>query len=568
MHSRPFPVALQSAPEAAVSWLSPSIRKRWVPSGGRAAARGGSLPSMSAETALPRAGFDDELADELLSVAVARVGAERHVSLAPFDGRPLMEIPQSTVADVDLAFDAAAAAQARWAATPIGERKRAILRFHDLLIRRRDEGLDLIQWETGKPRMDALKELLGVCSVARHYARDAERLLAGKSTWGVLPGLTNVHVELQPVGVVGVIAPWTLPLFLSCADAIPALMAGNAVVVKPDQRTSLTALWAIDLMRRAGVPPRALQVVLGDDDRLGVQITERADHVVFTGPPLEGRRIAARCGERLIGCSMELGGKNPMIVCADADPVRASQVALRACFDNAGQLSVGIERILVVGEVHDAFLEQLVARISGLRMSAKVGWGSDYGSLIGADQLDRVGSAVDDAVAKGASVLTGGRPLPEVGPYFYAPTLLTGVEEGMVAHRDQVLGPVVSVTRVADEAEAVTAAGDSPYGLNAVVLTGDPGRGTAIARRMRVGSVNVNEAYEAALGSSRAPTGGMGNSGVGRRNGDQGLIRFTEQRSIAVQRGIGLGTPLGMLPEDWGSLMVRVFAIMKKAGLK
>ncbi|MGB8020803.1 MAG: succinic semialdehyde dehydrogenase [Candidatus Nanopelagicales bacterium] len=522
---------------------------------------------MSAEAVLARARFNSELAEDLLSVATARVGAERHTTLAPFDGRPLMEIPCSTAADVDVAFHTASGAQERWAATPIQERKRAMLRFHDLLIRRRDEGLDLIQWETGKPRMDALKELLGVCAIARHYARESERLLAAKSHWGVLPGLTSVRVEHQPVGVVGVLAPWNLPLF-SCADAIPALMAGNAVVLEPDQQTSLTALWAVDLMRRAGIPPRALQVVLGERGRLGPEITERADHVVFTGSTAEGSRIAAQCGERLVGCSMELGGKNPMIVCADADPVRASQVALRACFDNAGQLSFGIERILLVGGANDAFLEQLVARLSGLRMRAEVGWGSDYGSLIGAEQLERVSSVVGDAVGKGASVVTGGRALAEIGPYYYAPTLLAGVTEGMAAYRDETLGPVVAVTQVADEEEAVAMAGDSPYGLNAVVLAGDPQRGVAIARRIKVGTVNVNEAYEAAIGSPRAPTGGMRVSGMGRRNGEQGLTRFTEEQTIAVQRGIGLGTPLGMLPEDWGSLMVRVFSVMKRMGLK
>ncbi len=168
-----------------------------------------------------------------------------------------------------MAFDTARAAQARWAATPVVERKRAVLRFHDLLLSHRDEGLDLIQWETGKTRMDALKELLGVCTVARHYARDARRLLGPERKVGLFPLLTKVSVEHHPVGVVGDIAPWNYPLFLAAADAIPALMAGNAVVLKPDHQTSLTALWAVDLMHRAGIPRRVLQVVLGYGPELG-----------------------------------------------------------------------------------------------------------------------------------------------------------------------------------------------------------------------------------------------------------------------------------------------------------
>ena len=216
------------------------------------AAPRGSLHRMSVDTSTPRTGLDLDLMEALLTIPAVRPGAPRHATIAPFDGQPLVEIPYSTVEDVDMAFDTARAAQPRWAATPVVERKRAILRFHDLLLSHRDEGLDLIQWETGKTRMDALKELLGVCTVARHYSRDARRLLGPNRKRGLFPLLTKVSVEHHPVGVVGDIAPWNYPLFLAAADAIPALMAGNAVVLKPDHQTSLTALWAVDLMHRAG----------------------------------------------------------------------------------------------------------------------------------------------------------------------------------------------------------------------------------------------------------------------------------------------------------------------------
>jgi succinate-semialdehyde dehydrogenase/glutarate-semialdehyde dehydrogenase len=528
----------------------------------------GSLHRMSVDASTSRAGFDRDLIEALLTIPVVHPGAARHETLAPFDGQPLAEVPFSTVEDVDMAFDTARAAQARWAATPVVERKRAVLRFHDLLLSHRDEGLDLIQWETGKTRMDALKELLGVCTVARHYARDARRLLGPERKVGLFPLLTRVSVEHHPVGVVGDIAPWNYPLFLAAADAIPALMAGNAVVLKPDHQTSLTALWAVDLMHRAGIPRRVLQVVLGYGPELGPEITERADYMMFTGSSAVGAQIAGRCGERLIGCSMELGGKNPMIVLDDADPGRAAEIAVRACFDNAGQLCVGIERIYVLAGAYDPFMDRFLARIGGLRMHASVGWGTDYGSLISAEQLARTTAAVDDAVAKGATVLTGGHPLPDIGPFYFAPTVLTGVTEDMVCFGAETFGPVVAVQRVDSEQEAISLANDSPYGLNASVLTEDDGRGERIARQLRTGSVNVNEAYEATFGSTRAPMGGRGLSGLGRRNGDHGLTRFTEEQTIAIQRGIGMGTPFGMEHDDWGDMIIRGFKALKAVGFK
>ncbi|MCU0283098.1 MAG: succinic semialdehyde dehydrogenase [Candidatus Nanopelagicales bacterium] len=517
--------------------------------------------------AIARPGFDAELAEALLALPVVHPGAERLTAIAPFDGQPLVEVPCSTVADVDLAFDTAAQAQGRWAQTDVAERRRIMLRFHDLLLTHRDECLDLIQWETGKTRMDAMKELLGVCTIARHYARVARRMLEPQRPLGLLPLLTRVSVERHPVGVVADIAPWNYPLFLALADAIPALMAGNAVVLKPDHQTSLTALYAVDLMHRAGIPRRVLQVVLGYGPQLGPELVERADYVMFTGSSTVGSRIAGRCGERLIGCSMELGGKNPMIVLEDANPSAAAEVAIRACFDNAGQLCVAMERLYVMDGIHDAFMERFLSRIRNLRMRAEVGWAADYGSLIGAEQLARTTAAVADAVEHGAEVLVGGRPLPEIGPFYYAPTVLTGATEGMAVHREETFGPVVTVQRVDSEEQALALANDSVYGLNASVLTGDDRRGAALARRIRTGSVNVNEAYEATFGSTRAPMGGMGRSGVGRRNGAHGLTRFTEEQTIAVQRGIGFGTPFGMEHDDWSELLVRGFRGLRRSGL-
>ncbi len=522
----------------------------------------------TATLAASRPGFDADLAEALLTIPVVRPGADRYPTIAPFDGLPLVEVPYSGPAEVDLAFETARDAQLKWERTALPDRKRVMLRFHDLLMSHRDECLDLVQWETGKTRMDALRELLAVCAVARHYARDARRLLRPVRRLGFVPLLTRVSSQRLPVGVVGVISPWSQPLLLAVADVIPALMAGNAVVLRPDHRTPLTALWAVDLLHRCGVPPRALQVVLGLGPSVGRQLVERADHVAFSGSSEVGAEIAAACGRRLVGCSLVLGGKNAMIVTEDVVPGWAAEVAARACFDNAGQLAVAVERLYVHRTVHDAFVDRLVSRLSAMQMHASVGWGSDYGSLLGADQLTRTSAVVDDAVAKGATMLSGGHPLPDVGPFYYAPTVLTGVEPGMRAFASETFGPVASVDAVESEQEAIARVNDSPFGLNASVLCGEPDHGLAIARQLRVGSVNVNEAYEATLGSVRAPVGGMRISGLGRRNGDGGLTRFTEEQTIAVQRGIGLGTPYGMEHDDWADLLVQGFRAMRRLPLK
>lgn len=516
---------------------------------------------------LPPVLAPDRVAD-LLGLANADPGAPGSTDWAPFDGRAIAHIPHSRTEQVDAAFERARSAQPRWAALPVRERQRVLLRFHDLLLENLEDGLDLLQWETGKTRMDAFKELVGLCFVARYYARGSARLLRSDSRLGLLPVLTTVHVERRPVGVVGVIAPWNYPAYLASADALPALVAGNAVALMPDRQTSLCGLWTVELLRRAGVPADALQVVLGEGPVAGPQVVERSDFVVFTGSSAVGAQVGAQCGERLIGCSLELGGKNPMLVLEDADPERAAEIAVRACFDNAGQLCVGIERIYTVGRIHQPFLEHFLGRVAALRMVPGASWEGDYGSLISPAHRDRVDAAVRDAVAGGATVLAGGHALPEVGPCYYAPTVLTGVGEGMRIHREETFGPVVAVEPVSTVQEAVERANDSDYGLSASILTGDRRNGIRLARELRTGAVNVNEAYEAALGSPAAPMGGMRRSGLGRRNGDHGLLRFTEEQAIAVQRGLQVSGPSRVGQQDWATALKAGAHVLRRARLR
>lgn len=256
------------------------------------------------------------------------------------------------------------------------------------------------------------------------------------------------------------------------------------------------------------------------------------------------RRVAERATARLIGCSLELGGKNPLLVLDDADPATAASGAARDCFTSAGQLCGSSERIYVHAGVYDRFIEEFLGRIRMMRVGVDLRYGADMGSLVSQRQLDTVRSHVDDAVAKGARVLVGGRHRPDVGPFFFEPTVLVGVTEDMRCFAEETFGPVVSVYRCESVNEAVRLANASSYGLNACVWGGDRARAQAVATRLRCGTVNVNEIFGASYGSVDAPMGGMRNSGLGRRHGAGGLLRFTEAQTVATQRGMPLEPPL------------------------
>jgi len=346
--------------------------------------------------------------------------------------------------------------------------------------------------------------------------------------------LTRTVEHRRPVGVVGVISPWNYPLTLAVSDALPALLAGNGVVLKPDSATPLTALLAASLLAEAGLPDGLLSVVTGPGRELGPAMIDRVDHLMFTGSTATGREIAARCADRLIGFSAELGGKNAAIVLDDADLPRAVEGVVESCFAGAGQVCVSIERLYVTDGVWDAFVPALVERVGRMCVGLGPDWDVEMGSLVGPERLAAVSAHVEDAVAKGARVLAGGHPMPEVGPYVYAPTLLADVPDDALLAREETFGPVVAVYRVADADEAVARANDTEYGLNASVWSRR--HGPAVAARLRAGTVNVNEGYVAAWGSHDAPMGGMGMSGVGRRHGAEGLLKYTEAQTVAHQR--------------------------------
>ncbi len=502
----------------------------------------------------------------LREFAVASPRAQTMDTVTPMTGRVLARLPVSSGDDVQLAFDGARAVRPSWEALPVHLRAEVFGRFHDLVLDHQVELLDLIQLESGKARAHAFDEIVDVAQVCRYYAAVAPALLAPKRLPGLLPVLTRVEELRHPRGVVGVVAPWNYPLSMAITDVIPALLAGNAVVLRPDPQTSLTALLCADLLARAGLPPRVLQVVLGPGPTTGADVLAQADYVAFTGSSATGRLVARDAGARLVGASLELGGKNAMYVAADADLDRAAEGAVRACFTSAGQLCISIERLLLHEAIAADFLDRFIPRVEALRLGTNLTYDADLGSLVSQAQLGRVQAHVDGAVEAGALVLTGGRARPDIGPWFFEPTVLDRVPREAAVCREETFGPVVSVYRVGSDAEAIAAANDTGYGLSASVFTRDAERGRRIAAAIRCGSVNVNDGFGAAYASVAAPMGGMKASGVGRRHGEEGLLKYTESQTIAVQRLVPLGAPDGVSGQTMATGATVLLRVLKALG--
>ncbi|UTF53698.1 succinic semialdehyde dehydrogenase [Natronosalvus rutilus] len=504
-----------------------------------------------------------QLADSVLSSAAVttrdletladRIETSEAASIpvrAPATDEVVSRIPACSEADVESAVERARTAQSEWATRDPKARAAVLDRFADLVLERRERLLDLIQIETGKSRVDAAEEVLDVPATAAYYATRGPDLLADESRDGVFPLLTDARVTYDPVGVVGVISPWNYPLTLAITDAIPALLAGNGVVLKPDEKTPFVALELAALLEEAGLPPGVFEIVTGEGSTVGPALIDRADYLSFTGSTATGRSVAERAGRNLIDCSLELGGKNPMVVLADADPETAARGAVQGCFANAGQLCLAMERIYVEAPRYEAFLDAFVRETRALSLGTGLEYGPDVGSLIDGDQLERVEAHVADALERGASILTGGRARPDVGPFCYEPTILTDVAPDSMAACEETFGPVVSVEPVPSAGRAVEAANKTEYGLNASVWTGDRRRGIELAREIDAGTVCVNDAYISGWAATDAPMGGVGDSGLGRRHGPEGLERYLESKTIASSRVGPVWNPPGV-PARW-----------------
>ena len=464
--------------------------------------------------------------------------SQDHVTIVnPSTGKKIYDLPQLSVGQVAKAVADARMAQPAFAAIPVKQRAKAIGVLHDLVAKNQDNVMDLLQLETGKSRAHAFEEVAGSLGSARYFAKIAPKVLKKQVTNSGVPFVTRSYVTYSPVGVVGVITPWNYPLALQMLDVLPALAAGNTVVQKADNQTALVSLYARKLAIEAGIPESAWTIVVGDGASVGNAITDSVDYVAFTGSTKTGKIVAERAAKRLIGYSLELGGKNPLIVLPGAKLGDAAEKVIAGAFGNSGQLCVSIERVYVPNNQKEEFERELSSRVNSLAVGKSDDFNMDMGTLTGINQLNRVQDYVSDAVSKGAIVLAGAKALPELGPYFYSPTVMTNIKPEMRLAREEVFGPFIAVIGYDTIDQAVELANDTEFGLNASVV-GPVKLAEKVANRLMAGSVNINEGYRASMASIDSPMGGMKQSGVGRRNGHYGLLRFTEARTVGIATGL------------------------------
>jgi acyl-CoA reductase-like NAD-dependent aldehyde dehydrogenase len=470
---------------------------------------------------------------------------DKHVDVInPTSAKRIYELPQLSAEQVAIEVDRARDAQTAWAAMPVFERADLMLKLHDSMLANEDKLLDLLQLETGKARAHAVEEFAGAVGSTRYYAKIADKALSIKKAKTGVPVLLKSFVSHVPVGVVGVITPWNYPLALAMMDVVPALMAGNTVVHKTDNQTSLVSLFVRTLAVEAGLPEDVWRIVVGDGAEVGNAVTDNVNYVAFTGSTATGRLVAQRAAARLIGASLELGGKNPAIVLPSANMRKAAQIVAAGAFGNSGQLCVALSRVYVPESLKSEFERELIDVVEAIKVGKSNDFEFDMGSLTSAAQLARVEKFVKDARDKNARVLTGGEALPEVGPYFYRPTVITDISDDVLMRCDEVFGPVVGIYGYEEINEAIDAANDSEYGLNASII-GNRKEAIRISHFIEAGSVNINEGYRASFASFGAPMGGFKQSGQGRRAGVGGLLRYTEARSVGTARTIaGIGLPM------------------------
>jgi len=485
-----------------------------------------------------------------------------------YTGDLLVELPQSTPADIEAAFATAREAQRAWAARPLKDRLEVFKRAHSLFLDNAHLTTDLIQVESGKNRRMAIEETCDPVMVMSHYLKRAPHLLKPVKRGGPVPFVSSSTEIRQPKGVVGIIAPWNFPFATGISDSISALMAGNAIVLKPDNKTALSPLFGISMLEEAGLPKGLFQVVCGEGPDVGPTLIDNANYVMFTGSTATGRVIGERAGRNLIGCCLELGGKNPMIVLEDANMDEVVQGAIFGAFGNTGQICMHIERMYLPASRYEEIKRKFVAATEALTIGASYDFGPDMGSLVSPDHMERVKAHVEDAVAKGATVLTGGKARPDLGPAFFEPTILEGVTKDMLCGVTETFGPVVALHKYSTVDEAVALANDTDYGLNASVWGGDVANACQVGKRIESGNVNVNDILATAFASKGTPSGGVKQSGVGARHGDQGLLKYTDVQNLAVLKKQVMGARPGQDYDKYVKGMISGLRMMRKTGIR
>ena len=472
-------------------------------------------------------------------VHVHKIVQDRIEVRNPATGESVGEVNTTTAPEIRDTAERARDAQRVWAHLSFKERARIIRRFHDLILTRRDQILDTIQAETGKARRDALAEIITVAGTARYYASQGGGHLRPKRHRPAVPGITSSEVVYKPHGLVGLITPWNYPFLLSVADSLPALLAGNAVLIKPSEVTPLSAVLAHDLLIESGLDSRLCAIVNGPGET-GSEVIRNVDYVGFTGGTVTGRKVAVAAGERLIPYSLELGGKNPMVVLKGARLEQAAAGLLAGAFSNGGQTCIAVERVYVEESVFEEFAHYVADKASQLKLGWSKSWDTDMGSMISTEHAAKVLRHIRQAMDDGARVLTGGRARADLGPAFVEPTVLTDVSETSPIAREETFGPVISLYPVRNADDAIRKANDSQFGLNASVWAGRGGEARGIARQLETGSAAINSTL-LIYNTFDVPMGGVKLSGIGRRHGEHGILRYTQTQSIVGSFAMGGG---------------------------
>ena len=467
----------------------------------------------------------------------------------PATGKVIASIPVVRPEEVAALAERARRAQPGWEALGFDGRAAVMKRCQKWILANSARVTDTIISETGKAYEEALMAEIGYVEAAfAFWAGSAEKYLGEEKVRSASPFVKGrkLIVRYAPVGVVGVIGPWNYPLSNSFGDCVPALMAGNGVLLKPSEVTPLTSMLMAEMLRECGLPEDVFHVLPGYGETAQAMIDE-VDFVMFTGSTATGKKVMERAARTLTPVSLELGGKDPMIVLADAQLERAANAAVHYSMQNAGQTCISTERVYVEEPIYDEFVRLVTDRVRDLRQSAPGGPGSvDLGAVINPPQSDIVERHVKDAVEKGARVLVGGGRRDDDG-HFFEPTVLVDVDHSMECMREETFGPTVPIMKVRDAEEAVRLANDTPYGLQASVWTRDAGRGERLARRIEAGSVTVNDAQLNYV-ALELPMGGWKESGLGTRHGADGIRKYTKKQSVLVTKFAPMKKDLHMLP--------------------